>query len=124
MKKQNENATCIICGEKYHLCIACERNKGTWKPWKMITDSENCYGIYQVVNDYNFKKITKEEARIQLGKLDLSKSYTFKDNVKKVISEIMKKKKKVEKPVEIVETVEIVEADTVKVEAVETVEIV
>lgn len=101
MAKQNrDNATCIICGKGYHLCIACERTKGNWKQWKMITDTENCYDIYHVLNDYNFGKITKDEARILLEKLDLKEVDSFRESVKKMIKEIMKKERTV-KPVKV-----------------------
>lgn len=93
LKKENDkNATCIICGKKYHLCIACERTKSTWKHWKMISDSENCYKIYKIVNDYNFNKITKDEAKKMIEKCDLTELETIKENVKKVIKEIMEEK--------------------------------
>lgn len=93
MSKQNkENATCIICGKKYHLCISCERTKATWKKWKIITDSENCYNIYNVVNDYNFNKISKEEARNLLEQLDLKEVSTFNENVQELIKDIMAEK--------------------------------
>jgi hypothetical protein len=107
-KIREENATCIVCGKKYHLCIACERSKATWKTWKMIADTENCYEIYKVLNDYNFNKISKEEARNLLEKLDLKNVDTFKENVKSKIKEIMKRKKtsKVEKTIEVEDVIQ------------------
>lgn len=94
-KKQNRNnATCIICGKEYHLCIGCDRTKTNWKSWKMITDTENCYNIYKVLNDYGYKKITKLEARKLLKELDLSEKDTFKESVRNKIDEIMSTKKK------------------------------
>lgn len=92
-KKNKNNATCITCGKGYHLCMACERSKSTWKYWKMLADSENCYKIYQVVNDYNFNKISKNEAKNLLEKLDLTELDTFRVNIKEKIIEIMKTKK-------------------------------
>ena len=92
-RQQKENATCIICGKKYHLCISCERNKETWKKWKMITDNENCYNIYNVLNDYNFNKISKNDARMLLDELDLTDVKTFKNSVIQIIEEIMKAEK-------------------------------
>lgn len=107
-KIREENATCIVCGKKYHLCIACERSKATWKPWKMITDTENCYEIYKVLNDYNFNKISKEEAKILLEQLDLKNVNTYKEKVKNTIKEIMKRKRnsKIEEKIEEIEKVE------------------
>ena len=93
MSVKEANSTCIICGKKYHLCIGCDRTKANWKSWKMITDSENCYKIYKVLNDYNYKKITKEEAQKMLNELDLSGLDTFKESVKEKIKAILKKKK-------------------------------
>lgn len=93
LKKENDkNATCIICGKEYHLCIACERTKSTWKHWKIIADNENCYKIYKIVNDYNFNKISKDEAKDLLKKCNLAELESFKDNVKNVIKEIMETK--------------------------------
>jgi hypothetical protein len=108
-KIREENATCIVCGKKYHLCIACERSKATWKPWKMVADTENCYEIYKVLNDYNFNKISKEEARKLLEKLDLKDVNTFKEKSKNKIKEIMKRKKapKIEKIIEAEKIIEI-----------------
>lgn len=124
-KIREENATCIVCGKKYHLCIACERSKATWKPWKMIADTENCYEIYKVLNDYNFNKISKEEARNLLEKLDLKNVDAFKENVKSKIKEIMKRKKtsKVEKTIEVEDVIqeEKIEEDITE-EIIETVE--
>lgn len=102
-KIKEENSTCIICGKKYHLCIACERSKTNWQQWKVIADTENCYKIYKVLNDYNFNKISKEEARSLLGKLDLKEVDSFKENVKKQIKDIMRNKKahKITKTIEI-----------------------
>lgn len=91
MAKNNE--TCIICGKQYHLCIVCERTKATWKQWKMLTDTENCYEIYKIVNDYTFKKISKTDAQDMLKNLDLTELNTFKDSVRKIIEEIMDVKK-------------------------------
>lgn len=88
-----DNATCLICGKKYHLCITCERTRATWKPWKMIVDNENCYDIYQIINDYMFGKMSKDDAKAKLEKLNLSELNSFNDNVKTVINEIVDEKK-------------------------------
>lgn len=88
-KKKEANSTCAICGQKYHLCVACERKKATWKSWRMFVDKENCYNIYKVLNDYHFNKITKDEARELLLKLDLSGLDNFKENIKEKINDIL-----------------------------------
>lgn len=88
-KIKEANSTCAICGQKYHLCVACERKKSTWKSWRMFVDKENCYNIYKVLNDYHFKKIEKDEARELLLKLDLSELDTFKEGIKEKINDIL-----------------------------------
>lgn len=124
-KNEKENASCIICGNKYFLCIACERNKADWKPWKIITDTEKCFKIYDILNKYNFKKISKEEAKEKLSLLNLDNLDIFKDSVKKQIEKINETTNK-EKTVEVVEKVldvaEETKVDVAVEEVVETVE--
>lgn len=103
-KNDKENASCIICGNKYYLCIACERNKTTWKPWKIITDTEKCFKIYDILNKYNFNKISKEEAKEKLNSLNLGDLNIFKDSVREQIEEINGTTNSV-KTIEIAETV-------------------
>ena len=124
-KKVEENAVCIICGKPYHLCIACERTKSTWEQWKIIADTENCYKIYNVINDYRFNKISKDEARNLLKELDLNELDTFKESTKKVIKEILATKKGY-KPIKTKEIIEEVKEITeeVKVEGNTTEEII
>ena len=80
------NATCAICGKKYHACNTCSSIK-TFKPWRTITDSIDCYKIYQIVYDYTNKIIDKDKAKELLG--DCVMPDTFQLHIKKVIKEIM-----------------------------------
>lgn len=93
-KVKEPNATCAICGKKYHLCIHCDKTKDNWKSWKVIVDTSNCHEIFKVLNDYNFKKITKLEARKLLKEIDLSEKNTFRESVRNQIDEIMAAKRK------------------------------
>lgn len=49
------NATCSICGKKYHLCSTCENIK-TFAPWRNITDTIDCYKIFLVLSEYTKTK--------------------------------------------------------------------
>lgn len=89
MAKKEANTNCILCGKPYHLCIICESTKPDWKRWKTITDTENCYNIYVVLNDYNFGNITKEKAFELLSKFDLSDLENFKESTKNIIKDIL-----------------------------------
>ena len=80
------NATCAICGKTYHACNTCSSIK-TFKPWRTITDSINCYKIYQIVYDYTNKIIDKDKAKELIS--DCVMPDTFQPHIKKVINEIM-----------------------------------
>lgn len=86
------NATCGICGERYHVCNTCKSVK-TLKPWRTITDTIDCYKIYMVIHDYKNGILTKENARKMLDECTLPK--TFQSHIKVVIDEIMSTDKKV-----------------------------
>lgn len=89
MAIRKPNTTCAVCGKGYYLCIACERNKSNWKPWKVIVDDENCYNIYDIVSKYIANNITKYEAKELLNTTDLSDLDNFKDLMKNKIKEIL-----------------------------------
>lgn len=116
--KKEANSTCIICGQKYHLCVACERKHANWKPWRMFVDKENCYSIYKILNDYKFGKITKTEAKSLLATVDLSQLDSFKENIKNNIKEIMKTKRTSrlvkQKEIEVIENEKIEDDDLEK----------
>ena len=83
---ENLNATCAICGEKYHVCRPCRETK-VFKPWRTITDSINCYKIYIIIHDYTNKKITKEKAKEQLSECTIPE--TLQPHIADVITDIM-----------------------------------
>jgi hypothetical protein len=89
MAKKTENAICVVCGNKYHLCVACNRDKSNWKSWNIIADKEECYNIYNIVSKYVAKDITKSEAKELLNAFDLSNLENFKDVMKAKIKEIL-----------------------------------
>ena len=89
MAKETKNAVCVVCGNKYHLCVACERDKSNWKSWNIIADKEECYNIYNIVSKYIAKDITKPEAKEALNSFDLSNLNNFKDVMKNKIKEIL-----------------------------------
>lgn len=118
---EKKNATCPICGEKYYKCLSCKA-KMKAQPWKEFTCTSSHYQVYQVLRGYNFGLYTKEEAKSKLENIDLSDLNGFQDSKKKIIKDIMKEDKKIEKIIEpsVEEVVEVVE----NIETVETVEVV
>ena len=101
---QELNATCDICGKKYHICSSCKEVK-SFTPWRTVTDTMQHYLIFLALSEYTKTK-DKEKAKEELSKCDLSELDTFNENIKTVIKEIMAEEK--EKIVETVseETVE------------------
>lgn len=86
------NATCSICGKKYHVCASC-RDTRLFQAWKSVTDSPICWQIYGIIYDYNRGKIKKNEAKAELNKIKLPD--ISQDHIKKAIDEIMFEEKNV-----------------------------
>ena len=95
---QELNATCDICGKKYHICSSCKEVK-SFTPWRTVTDTMQHYLIFLALSEYTKTK-DKEKAKEELSKCDLSELDTFNENIKTAIKEIMAEGKE-----KIVETV-------------------
>jgi hypothetical protein len=121
MSKKQNNATCAVCGNGYYLCIACNRNKTTWKPWMVIVDNENCYNVYDIVSKYIANDITKEEAKELLNQVDLSGLDGFRSLMKSKIKEILEIPAETSEVKEVIEEITVIEE--IAVESNETVEI-
>ena len=85
MKKNNK--TCICCQKKYTFCLNCS-DFDHLPRWMAIYHDENCKKISDVVSNYNFNHITKEQAREILDQCDLSNKENFNKMVKETIDEI------------------------------------
>ena len=62
---------CIVCGKEYSYCRSCPKDAKK-ETWYALYDNENCKNISQALTDYNFNRITKEEAKELLSKCNLS----------------------------------------------------
>ena len=91
---QELNATCDICGKKYHVCNSCKEVK-SFTPWRTVTDTMQHYLIFLALSEYTKTK-DKEKAKEELSKCDLSELDTFNENIKSVIKEIISVEKNVE----------------------------
>ena len=88
---QELNATCDICGKKYHICSSCKEVK-SFTPWRTVTDTMQHYLIFLALSEYTKTK-DKERAKNELATCDLSELDTFNENIKTVIKEIMAEEK-------------------------------
>lgn len=89
---ENLNATCSICGVRYHICKDCSNTK-SFTPWRTIAHDINCYKIFLAIRDYTNGYVDKDETKNILSNCDLSGLDTFQDNIKKAIKDIMKETK-------------------------------
>ena len=80
---------CVMCAKEYEYCNSCGAAP---KLWKNIFCSENCRDIYDVLNKYDGKLITKEDGIEQLKAFDLSVVPKFNDRFKALAAELTPKK--------------------------------
>ncbi len=86
---------CLICGEKYSYCPSCA---GT-HAWKFYTDTHEHYQIYMIIEQYNSKLYSKDDARIAFENLGITANSDL-SNLKPSIAEQIKNILTVEVPVE------------------------
>ena len=97
------NRICKTCGKQYFFCNNCERKLNS-PQWMLMWDTENCKSIFEIVSNYAQKVDSKAVAKKKLSKCDLSQQYSFTENIRVLIEEIMHEDKdKVEEPKENVE---------------------
>lgn len=59
------------------------------KPWTIYTDTPDCYKIFQIIHGFSTGVYSKEEAKEKLKNIDLTNFETLKDDIKKVIEDIL-----------------------------------
>ena len=120
-----KSRTCSVCRKTYKYCPKC-RDYESLPTWMFVFCSENCKDIYDVTSEYEDKRVTADEAKKRLDKLDLSKIKNFGasyqntiDNINKNITQIkvVKSLKKDEQPKNDVENKYLKKQKTQKVES-------
>ena len=79
---------CLCCGTSYSYCNNCYDFRN-YPLWMNSFHNENCKNIFETCTNYNFKLITKEQAKKDLSNYDLSNRARFSDCVKRDIDAIM-----------------------------------
>lgn len=82
------NARCAICDGEYYVCQSCKEFLRL-EPWKIHTDTSECYKVFQIIHGYSTGIYDKAEAKEKLNNVDLSKLNTFKENIQSIINDIM-----------------------------------
>lgn len=91
MRKNNKK--CIVCGEVYTYCSGCsEFDK--YPRWMSIYHEENCKNIFDITSKFLSSSITKEEAKEELCKCDLSNKKNFHKVILDTVNKIMASDKK------------------------------
>ena len=99
---------CLCCGTKYSYCPTCSTDK--LKPiWMTEFCSEPCKELFETATKYNLKKITKDEAKEIIEKIDLKERSAYVDCVQKDLENIL-----AEEPVVVEEATVTVEEEPVE----------
>lgn len=118
---EKNNAVCSICGKGYYACMSC---MDTMKlhPWKIYTDTQECFKVFQVVRGFSTDVYTKEEAKEKLQNVDLSDLENYREHIKKIVKDILKEDNVVVKAAEKIEDVVVEDVATIEVEEIKTTE--
>ena len=93
---EKNNAVCDICGKGYYVCLSCS-DAMKLHPYKSFTDTAEHFKVFQVVKGFLTGVYTKDEAKEKFKNIDLKDIDSFKPHIKKIIKDIFKEEKTVEK---------------------------
>lgn len=96
---EKNNAVCSICGKEYHICLSCS-DAMKLHPWKIYTDTQECFKVFQVVRGFSTGVYTKDEAREKLQNIDLKDINSFRPHIKKIVKDILREENRVAKTIE------------------------
>ena len=89
---ENNNATCSICGNGYHICLSC-KDYMKLNPWKVHCCSADCYKTFQAVRGFSTGVYTKDEFKSRLKNIDLSNLDNYREHIKTLITDTLKEDK-------------------------------
>lgn len=92
------NATCSICDNGYHLCLSC-KDSIKLSPWKLHCCSVECYQIFQAIKGFSNGVYNKDEFKSKLKKIDLSNLENYREHIKVLIKDALKEDESVVKSV-------------------------
>lgn len=115
---EKNNATCSICGGGYHVCYSC-KDSIQLQPWKIHCCSVDCYKVFQAVRGFSTKVYTKDEFKSILKNIDLSNLENYREHIKALIKDALKKDKIVDDKSIIEAAVETIIESVVEADAIE-----
>lgn len=81
------NKECILCKTKYSFCNRCEAYDHLPR-WMAIYCSDNCRTVFTTATDYEYKHLSKEDAKNILDSCDLSARDKYHPTTQRIIDEI------------------------------------
>lgn len=97
------NRICKTCGKEYFFCSHCEKSLNS-PQWMLMWHDENCKTVYEIASDYAQGRISKKDAKVKLAKCDLKVLYTFNENIRNILEDIMTEEKVLEPQVQKTDT--------------------
>ncbi len=88
---RKNNSTCKICGKGYYVCLGCRTSNVP--SWKKFTDTSEHYKIFQVIHGLSTGVYNKSEAKQRLNNIDLSDLTELRENIQKIINDVMSNEK-------------------------------
>lgn len=83
---------CLCCGTSYSYCNNCYDFRN-YPLWMNSFHNENCKNIFETCTNYNFRLITKEQAKKDLSNYDLSNCANFNACVQRDLNTILAESK-------------------------------
>lgn len=82
------NGKCVVCGNRYHICKACDERRGKWKSWKLLTDTPEHYQIFVILRDFDSGNISASDAKAALGNFDLSDTSGWNETILSLLQKV------------------------------------
>ena len=86
---EKNNAVCSICGKSYYKCLSC-KDLIKLQPWKSVTDTAECYKVFQVVKGFSTGLYNKNEFKSRLKNIDLNDLENYREHIKALIKDALK----------------------------------
>lgn len=93
------NRICKTCGKEYFFCTHCDKSLDS-PQWMLMWHDENCKKVFEIASDYAQGRLPKDKAKKELNKCNLSVFYTFKENIRNILEDIMAEEKVLEPQVD------------------------
>jgi tyrosyl-tRNA synthetase len=90
---------CCVDRAKYKYCNHC-KDYNPIETWRFAFCSENCRDIYNITSSFEDGRVTANEAKAQLDKLDLFKLDSFGESYKSTIAKITDENAVIENPLD------------------------